>query len=328
MKKLSVIIPYYKETARELFPALASVNTQVGIDFGEIEVILVNDGAGNELPKKFLKVFHNLDPQVILAKENRGPGVARQTGIDAARGEYVIFIDADDLLHNVGVLGAFLQEMAHAPDVILSPWISEMRNPHTGDYMYDTRDNENTWMHGKAFRRQYLKDNNIRFHPELRVHEDSYFLAVALALAGNVRKITAGVSYLWRYNGASMTRSNDGLYAYKNAPDFIRAVDLSFQRLEKDAPEQLRYKVVQVILYNYFAMHTPEWLAADKREYLERAERTFAQMIKKYLTYYDEAPEEFVRAVYNEERAKTFAQGIEAETFAVWFGRILGDRRQ
>jgi len=44
-------------------------------------------------------------------KENKGPGVARQVGLDAAQGKYVMFCDADDMIHNSGIIGAMIQEM-------------------------------------------------------------------------------------------------------------------------------------------------------------------------------------------------------------------------
>ena len=98
-KLLSVIIPRYKETEKELFPLLASVSTQAGIDFSDVEVIIASDGGGaGALDKNFLGLFGMEIRQVSLA-ENKGPGVARQAGLDAARGEYVMFCDADDILH-------------------------------------------------------------------------------------------------------------------------------------------------------------------------------------------------------------------------------------
>jgi len=102
-KFLSIIIPHYQEKERDLFPLLSSIAGQLGVDFSDIEVILANDGGGaGTLNQDFLSLFDCDIRQVELA-ENGGPGVARQAGLDAARGEYVMFCDADDALHNVGV---------------------------------------------------------------------------------------------------------------------------------------------------------------------------------------------------------------------------------
>jgi len=106
---LSIIIPSYKETEKKLMPLLSSINNQVGIDLSKIEIILVRDGT----KPIDLSQFHLLDitiQQKVLSI-NQGPGVARQFGLSNAIGKYVMFCDADDSLHNVGSLGAMLQEM-------------------------------------------------------------------------------------------------------------------------------------------------------------------------------------------------------------------------
>lgn len=72
---LSIIIPSYKETEKEIFPLLSSINNQVGIDLDTIEIIISRDGT-NEIN---LDIFNylNLNIKQIISKENKGPGIAR-----------------------------------------------------------------------------------------------------------------------------------------------------------------------------------------------------------------------------------------------------------
>lgn len=85
--KLSIIIPYFelKEYTDELLKALAPQVTP------EVEIILVDDGSSIPFETDFewLKV---------IRKENGGAGSARNVGIDKAKGDYITFIDADDLV--------------------------------------------------------------------------------------------------------------------------------------------------------------------------------------------------------------------------------------
>lgn len=85
--KLSIIIPYFelKEYTDELLKALAPQVTP------EVEIILVDDGSSVPFETDFewLKV---------IRKENGGAGSARNVGIDKAKGDYITFIDADDLV--------------------------------------------------------------------------------------------------------------------------------------------------------------------------------------------------------------------------------------
>lgn len=319
-KFLSVIIPRYKESELEIFPLLASINGQVGIDLSDLEVIIANDGGGpGELDPNFLALF-GLDVEQVSLTENGGPGVARQAGLDAARGDYVMFCDADDTLHSVGVLGALMQEAERtAADMLSSEWLEELKDP--GGVRYITHQIENTWMHGKLFRRAFLIQNDIRFHPALRVHEDSYFLCIAAAVAERRNHLPIP-SYVWKFQPESITRRNGGVYTYESIPTFIRACSLAFAQVERLRPEQMEYKVVQFALYNYFCFHQPGWLLPENAGYRNAAEEAFVEYIAPYWRYWTDAAPETIAMVYNEERGKSFAGGVETETVWEWLRRI------
>jgi len=322
-KTLSVVIPYYREKETGMLPLLSSLNNQLGVDYGKIEVILVNDGNRNVLSEGFLSLFQNLRARVIYLDENLGPGMARQAGLDNAAGEYVMFCDADDIIHSVGVLGAFLQEIERGrPDLITSAWLEELYVPDTGQYIYLTHEDENTWLHGKVFRRLFLQARNIRFHKTLRVHEDSYFLSIVMAHTNNAVKSPV-TSYVWKWGDGSITRRNGGVYTFESVPEFLRAIDLSFREVERINPAQMQYKTVQLIIYQYFVTHRPDWQTAAHAEYLEKAEGIFREMIGPYIKYFESAPIGFINQVYLEERVK-YSTGIENELFGVWLDRMLG----
>jgi hypothetical protein len=90
MPFFSVVIPTYNR-ARLLERTLASVFAQEERDY---EVLVVDDGSTDDT----LEVLSRLGERVrVLQQVNAGPGVARNRGIEAARGEYVVFLDSDDL---------------------------------------------------------------------------------------------------------------------------------------------------------------------------------------------------------------------------------------
>ncbi len=319
-KFLSIVIPHYKETERDLFPLLSSISGQIGIDFSDLEVVLANDGGACRLDKDFFSLFNMEIRQVDLA-DNGGPGVARQAGLDVAQGGYVMFCDADDTLHSVGVLGALMQEAKReAPDILASSWLEEIKNPD-GTYRYITHENENTWMHGKLLRRMFLVKNNIRFHPELRVHEDSYFLCIASAMAERVRSLNA-TSYVWKYRPDSITRRDGAVYTYASIPTFIRACTMAHAEVEKRRPDLMEYKILQFTLYNYFCFHQPGWLASEHKQFLEAGEAAFAEHIKPFWHYWRAAAARTVAEVYNQERARSFDGCVERETVDAWIARL------
>ena len=91
MPKVSVIIPTYN-SSRTIGETLQSVFRQTYSDF---EILLINDGSTDNLMEA-LKGFQDSRLQ-ILDYENGGLSAARNRGIDRASGDYLIFLDADDL---------------------------------------------------------------------------------------------------------------------------------------------------------------------------------------------------------------------------------------
>lgn len=318
-KFLSIVIPKFSETEKDIFPLLSSIRNQVGIDFSDLEIIIVNDGGGTgELDSHFLEFFDMCIKQITLT-ENKGPGITRQAGLDLACGEYIMFCDADDILHSVGVLGAFIQEAEkNADDIITSSWLEELMDD-TGQYRYIQHENENTWMHGKLFRRQFLVNNDIRFHDKLRVHEDSYFLCIAAELTERRANLPI-TSYVWKYRADSITRSQNSIYTYDSFPTFIQAIILANQKLEKITPEKMMYRIVQLILYIYFTVHSSSW--KKKENYIKKVEKATVEYLTPFMQYWKNADEQFIANVYNEERNRNFSGYLEAETVWDWIKRI------
>lgn len=92
--QISVIIPVYNvETYLE--ECLQSVAAQT---FAPLEVILVNDGssdASGDICKSFLERYPNW---LYVEQSNQGVAAARKNGLERARGEYLAFVDSDDVL--------------------------------------------------------------------------------------------------------------------------------------------------------------------------------------------------------------------------------------
>ena len=87
---VSVVIPVY--LSRYLRAAIDSVLAQT---FGDFEIIVVDDGSPDPLEVEGWPAVDR-DQLHYLRQENQGPAAARNTGIRAARGRFVAFLDADD----------------------------------------------------------------------------------------------------------------------------------------------------------------------------------------------------------------------------------------
>lgn len=101
---ISVIIPTYN-CASYISEAVDSVIAQ---DYSNIEIIVINDGSIDHT----LSVLQKYEDKIILInQENVGAAVARNKGLECARGKYVAFLDADDvwLSHKLGLQVAYLE---------------------------------------------------------------------------------------------------------------------------------------------------------------------------------------------------------------------------
>ena len=90
----SVIIPVYNG-AKFIDNAIESVLSQTNSDW---ELIVVNDGS-KDATMSVLEKYADNDKIRIINQENAGVSVARNTGFEASKGEYIAFLDADDVWH-------------------------------------------------------------------------------------------------------------------------------------------------------------------------------------------------------------------------------------
>jgi hypothetical protein len=91
---VSIIIPVYNRAAM-LRQALASALAQT---YGDLEVLIVDDASTDDTPA-VIEELQRSDPRVrSIRRENGGPGLARESGRLEARGEFLQYLDSDDLL--------------------------------------------------------------------------------------------------------------------------------------------------------------------------------------------------------------------------------------
>lgn len=92
---LSFIVPVYN-AQDYLRQCLDSILAQ---SYADIEIVLIDDGSTDRSPS-ICREYAAKDSRIsVIRQRNAGPSVARNTGLDAAHGEYLAFVDADDMLH-------------------------------------------------------------------------------------------------------------------------------------------------------------------------------------------------------------------------------------
>lgn len=161
--RLSIIIPFYNAEpyTSELLDVLAPQITD------EVEVIVVDDGS--KIPFKTDHSFVRVQRQ-----QNRGCSSARNVGIDKARGDYISFIDADDMVSE-DFVSKILEKTKDEPDVIEMSWKSLTSNGWnlTAKLNSDTDRLSNPSVCTRVFKRSFIGD--IRFNEKKDSTEDEDF---------------------------------------------------------------------------------------------------------------------------------------------------------
>lgn len=225
---LSFVIPCYNIGAGLLGRCLDSIAGQ-GLASGDYEVIIVDDGS-DDFPHGLLATY----PCNVryLPVTHRGPGAARNAGLDAARGEYVQFVDADDYLHD-GTLARYLPLLEAGRCDILCfdfkptgdagrtdaplPAATRFQTYRSGaEYMCRHNLRGIVWLF--AFRRELASSPHVRF-PTGVYHEDEAFCTALFLHAGTTVHASLPVYAYFRRPGSIMTGQAHG-HVEKRLADF------------------------------------------------------------------------------------------------------------
>lgn len=243
---LNVVIPIYNSL--DILPnCLDSLVCQTKKMF---QTTIVQDGDGLDYSEIIKEYRHRgLHINFISLKENVGPGVARQKGVDAMpMCDYVTFLDSDDLFMPRAVEILYTEAKKAGADVIASPFIIEENG---GPGIVTEIDKSITWLHGKIYSTRYLKKINLIFPDEYRDNEDAYFNLVAWNCTPNKGKIDE-VTYIWRNNSNSLTRSNtESQYFLKTSSKFILSQIDGLEKVNEILGE-VNYILVHSVLINIY----------------------------------------------------------------------------
>lgn len=210
MPKISVIIPVYN-VEKYLRECLDSVINQT---LKDIEIICVNDGS----PDKSIDILREYEQKdnriVVIDKKNEGVGITRNKGIDIAKGEFVCFMDPDDLYptddilevlcnkaveNNVKICGGEFSKFVDGTHYYRQDFSCSLNGylfdkdgiVNYKDYQFDYG------YHRFIYKREFLLGNSIYF-PSYKRFQDPPFFVNAMINAGifyAVDKVTYGYRY-------------------------------------------------------------------------------------------------------------------------------------
>lgn len=97
---VSIVVPVYNTDTEQIERCIKSIFSQ---NLEKFEIVIVDDGSNNDVALFLDDKYSKIDHIRIIHKQNAGLAMARNTGIDIARGQYIYFLDSDDVIPGRGL---------------------------------------------------------------------------------------------------------------------------------------------------------------------------------------------------------------------------------
>lgn len=285
-EKVSVIIPAYN-AEKYLKECLDSVVNQT---HKNVELIIVNDGskdATKDILEEYKSKYSNVQ---VIHTENGGVSRARNIGLEYANGDYIMFLDSDDLLvanaieilksdlkdNNADIAGGMMNSEVSDSEISIEGTKATVWNGMEA-IEKSLEDNPYTYSScAKLFKRQVLDE--IRFIEGRKIHEDSYFVFCSLM---NQPTVVVRDAYIYKYrsneNSASHAAFSEKYF------DILYFAEEKWKTIEEKYP-QLLDKAKNMLVKSNIAMLQCLLNTKDKR--YKKDIKTCIQTVKQYKNYF------------------------------------------
>ena len=255
MVKYTVVIPMYN-SQETIVKCLDSLIQQTDVPY---EIVIINDGSTDN-SKNICNNYAKKDCRIkIINQKNLGPSAARNIGINIAKGEYIIFVDADDYVSNnfFETIDKNIEDdveilkynIKYHGDRIDGNIFNTTSFPKTdGEKVLKSFINNETlfaapWMY--VFKKSLFIDNNLSFS-ENHIHEDYGLIPCLIIKAKNVKGIDyVGYNYIYSFGSLSTNQSYEAIVK--------RSFDMLFQYdfLSNFATHNIESDEIKFIFQNY-----------------------------------------------------------------------------
>ena len=240
MIKLSIIVPVYN-VEEYIRPCFESIFKQ-GLDEECFEVIIVNDGTEDRSMEMIQDIIEQHKNITIINQENLSLSVARNNGIEKAKGQYILMPDSDDLLIENSLKPLIEIAVESQPDLVVADFLrmtnEEIENLTTiqqKDFTIQEKTGEQLLLEDlnpyecyvwrTLYRREFLNNENIRFYPGIRF-QDVPFTHECYLKAKQCLRIFWNF-YIYRQRSNSITHSFNKENAIKYCIAISRTMDLT-----------------------------------------------------------------------------------------------------
>ena len=321
---LSIVVPVYN-VGGYLLDTLDSIAAQ---SYNNIEIICVDDGS-TDGSGELLDLYAARDSRFAIYHEvNRGVSVARNFGIDKARGEIILFVDADDLLKpnacdvvrqafdNDSQVDILKFSADPFPIELSNPWLTSTLSLDDEEYfgysdklVFYAKTRPFPW--NGAYRLSFLRDHGLYFPVGLTLGEDQVFSFATLGRSSRTKLLSDSFYYfrLSRQDSAMCLMAQDEklrLQKHLQVVDCIMADWDKQGRFEGESGRSMLLFVADFLVFDLLNIKNQ----ADREELLQGLQR----VLSKYLTIDD------IGQLLASDRILKFYQQLLAQDGPVSFG--------
>jgi len=260
MKKLiSIIIPAYK-VEKYISKCIESIQSS---SYKNWELIIINDCSPDNTENIILS-YTSLDSRIIYLKNelNLKASETRNRGLSQAKGDYILFVDADDYISPKWIENLVTAAENKEADVVIGKSV-EFNNSESKDYNIrdlDTpkiisyksmRMNRNSVLWNKLYKRSLISKN--RFNKDVKTGQDLLFNYLVLAEADKIYYTDKGYYYYRLDNQNSITRTKSKEDIVESYIETLKVMGTYNENIEETNTITM-YKIAEAILFNWYQM--------------------------------------------------------------------------
>lgn len=272
---ISIVIPAFN-AEKYVAECLDSCMRQ-NVREDEYEVICVDDGATDrtgEILDEYARRYGNIR---VIHQSNQGLPGARNTGLDAAKGEYVWFVDSDDII-SANSLGTIFEKIRNTETrvdryLVRVAEFTDAQEIRSGNVRGGAK-HYYTEVWGSLFRRACLEQRNLRFHPKMYYGEDVLF-SCEFEERENVTEALDILAYYYRFNPVSQQHAfrSTGVKLRKYISSYILGAKIIREHYENNPYN--RSKKAFLLIYCLCCVYNETTMLprAEEKAYLDELKR-------------------------------------------------------
>jgi len=245
--RFSFVIPVYN-VENYLVRCLDSVINQTYRDF---EVIIIDDGSTDSCPE-ICDDYAKQDKRICaIHQKNQGLSMARNVGVEAAKGDYIFFVDSDDYLETNALerLIPYTEENRKVVSIntTAEPIVHEARLYTSLECLGEGFIRIASWSY--IYLRSFLLDNNLRFEPGL--YEDTLFTPTAIYKSGSVYVTNLPLYHYEEKRKDSISNSS----SERHLADYLKMLKNLNALYSNPDLEEVKQLRMQIVISFYITMY-------------------------------------------------------------------------